>query len=57
MTNTTSVMQDGVLYPERGLEHLSERINRRWRLFYGETGDDQKVCRVQPFLKGWREVE
>lgn len=23
MTNTTSVMQDGVLYPERGLEHLS----------------------------------
>ena len=27
MTNTTSVMQDGVLYPERGLEHLSHILD------------------------------
>lgn len=42
MTNTTSVMQDGVLYPERGLEHLSHILDycqsRDVTVMFGDWG-------------------
>lgn len=42
MTNTTSVMKDGVLHPEQGLEHLSHILNycqtRNVTVMFGDWG-------------------
>ncbi|GAA6359711.1 hypothetical protein [Bacteroides uniformis] len=42
MTNTTSVMKDGILHPEQGLEHLSHILNycqtRNVTVMFGDWG-------------------